>query len=66
MARVQLTFMSGAPMAVEPTQTIAHKRAAPFARHVAGKRVPDRRTVLTTRPSRPVTLSKAAVVRLIH
>lgn len=66
MALVQVTLNSGASVEVETTERIADDMVASFARFVGQKRMPDKRTILTSSQSIYVDLSKAAVVRRIN
>ena len=66
MAKIQVTLVSGASVDVETTEKIADDMVASFARYVAGKRVPEKRTILTPSQSVYVDFSKAAVVRRVN
>lgn len=63
MALVKITLVSGANIDVEATSEQADALVAGFARHVFEKRVPDKRTILTSNQSIYIDYSKVAVVR---
>ncbi|MCH8488803.1 MAG: hypothetical protein LAT81_02585 [Oceanicaulis sp.] len=66
MALVKVTLDSGASVDVETTDKIADDMVASFARFVAGKRMLEKRTILTPSQSIYVDYSKTAVVRRVN
>ncbi|KAA5802403.1 hypothetical protein F1654_11315 [Alkalicaulis satelles] len=63
MALVKVILVSGSTVEVETTAIQADDLVAAFARFVAEKRVPEKRTILTPNQSIYIDFSKVAVIR---
>ena len=63
MALVKIILESGAVVDIEATSVQADEMVAAFARYVFDKRVPEKRTILTTNQSVYVDYAKVAIVR---
>lgn len=63
MALVKVILDTGAAVEIETTATQADDLVAAFARYVAEKRIPEKRTILTPNQSIYIDFSKVAIVR---
>ncbi len=63
MALVKVILESGASVEIEATAAQADDLVAAFARYAIEKRVPEKRTILTSNQSIYIDFSKVAIVR---